>query len=259
MMCSANVKRILTIDQGNSSAKGVLWEGPEIIDTVRMDGSAIEDLLPLLERGEADGCAYCSVRHTDAKFLESLRRLVDGRLLVLTASVALPVNVNYGSRSTLGNDRVAAAVGASELCPGEAALVVDAGTAMTLDVIDEEGNFMGGNIAPGMRLRFKCLRTETDQLPLVDCDGPVSVFGHDTVSAIRAGVAGGMACEIADSFRMAGQMYGCRRIILTGSDGERLLPLLVHRGLPVEKDVNLVGRGLMRIFNYNVAREQAFD
>ena len=50
MMCSANVKRILTIDQGNSSAKGVLWEGPEIIDTVRMEGSAIEDLLPLLER-----------------------------------------------------------------------------------------------------------------------------------------------------------------------------------------------------------------
>ena len=87
---------------------------------------------------------------------------------------------------------------------------------------------------------------------------PVSVFGHDTVSAIRAGVAGGMACEIADSFRMAGRCMDA---------GESSLPEAAAKGFcrslcreaPVEKDVNLVGRGLMRIFNYNVAREQAFD
>lgn len=250
-MRGVTLNRVLTIDQGNSSAKAVLWEEGEPVVALRSEGMTIEDLLPLFERGEMDGCAYCSVRHTDAKFLETLRRMSDGRLLVLTSSVRLPVEVSYGTRSTLGNDRVAAALGASALCPGVSALVVDAGTAITIDLIDRDGNFMGGNIAPGMGLRFKSLDMATDQLPLVDGAGRVDFFGHDTESAIRCGVVGGMAGEIADAFSHARLITQCEKIVLTGSDASRLSPLLESRGLPVVVDPNLVGRGLLRIFSCN--------
>lgn len=250
-MNDKTARRILTIDQGNSSAKVVVWKGGNPVMSKRMETLAIEELLPLLEEGEIYGCAYCSVCHTDAKFLETLRRLVGGHLLVLTPSVELPVKINYGSRSTLGNDRVAAALGAFALLPGESALVVDAGTAVTIDVVDKDGNFMGGNIAPGMHLRFKSLRYETQQLPLVEEFGELPTFGTDTRSAIRCGVVGGMVSEIADAYQRANIIYGCTRIVLAGSDSTVLEPLLKDRGLPVLTDPNLVGRGLVEIYEYN--------
>ena len=78
--------KILTIDQGNSSVKAVVWLNGEPLEFLRIPLLSIEDLLPLLERHEIEGCAFCSVAHKDAKFLETLRRLVDGNLVVLPPS-----------------------------------------------------------------------------------------------------------------------------------------------------------------------------
>ncbi len=244
---------LLTIDQGNSSAKVTVWVSGRPERSERLFSMNIEDLLPILEASGADSCAYCSVGHTDAKFLETLRRLLDGRLMVLTPSTPLPVKIEYGSRSTLGNDRVAAAAGAAELYKGEGCLVVDAGTAVTIDVVTKEGVFMGGNIAPGMRLRFSSLHEATSQLPLVDPEGDVFRFGRDTLSAIRSGVVGGMVSEIADAFSYASSALGCSRIVVTGNDASLLLPHLEARKLPVSHEPDLVGRGLYSIFRYNLS------
>lgn len=250
-MKSASEKRIVTIDQGNSSLKAVLWSGSEAEDSVRLPQASVEGLLPLFEKGEVDGCIYCSVGHTDAKFLETLRRLVDGRLLVLTHSTPLPIEVCYGTRDTLGNDRVAAAVGASALNPWQGALVVDAGTALTVDVVDGRGRFRGGNISPGLALRFESLHRFTDRLPLV-APGPVDgMFGTDTSSAIRCGVEGGMASEIAAAYAVASEAYGCSRLILTGHDAATIRAVLAARGLKPEVHPNLVGHGLLFIYRYN--------
>ncbi|MDE6769454.1 MAG: type III pantothenate kinase [Muribaculaceae bacterium] len=251
-MRKANPLHLLTIDQGNSSAKVTVWDDGREVETHRIYSMSIEELIPMLESTEIDSCAYCSVGHTDAKFLETLRRMLDGRLLVLTPLTPVPIRIVYGTRSTLGNDRVAAAVGAARLFPGEGSLVVDAGTAVTIDVVDNEGTFLGGNIAPGVRLRFSSLHEATSQLPMVDSPGEVARFGHDTVSAIRSGVVGGMVSEIADAYAYAVEKYGCRHIVLTGNDAPQLLPLLEERGLPVAVQPNLVGLGLLCIFRYNL-------
>ncbi len=243
--------RILTIDQGNTSAKAVVWEDGKPLASLKSKELIIEDLLPLMENGEFDGCAYCSVRHTDAKFLETLRRLVDGNLLVLTPGVALPMQVKYATRATLGSDRVAAVAGAVSMFPGESLLVVDSGTAMTIDVTDAAGNFMGGNISPGMQLRFKSLHDFTDQLPLVDDNGEVPPFGYDTLTAIRSGVVNGMANEIVCCFESARRLYGCSRVVMAGRDDRKLCQILKDRGLDVAVEPNLVGRGLLAIYLYN--------
>lgn len=248
---SAGTQRILTIDQGNTSAKAVEWEGAEAVSTLKSRHLVIEDLLPMMERGEFDGCAYCSVRHTDAKFLETLRRLVDGNLLVLTPSVALPFAVNYGSRSTLGSDRVAAVAGATSLFPGQALLVVDSGTAMTIDATDGNGNFMGGNISPGMQMRFRSLHQLTDQLPLIDDSGDVPLFGTDTTTAIRSGVVRGMMSEILSCHDSARELYGCSRVVMAGAGDRLLCRLLRERGVDVAAEPNLVGRGLLAIYDHN--------
>lgn len=245
-------RRIITIDQGNSSAKILVWQGPEVVSSHRIFELSIESLLPILDLSDADSCVYCSVRYTDAKILETLRRMLDGHLLVLTHSTPLPIGVKYGSRETLGNDRVAAAVGAGALFPGEGSLVVDAGTAVTLDLVSPKEEFLGGNIAPGMHLRFTSLHEATGRLPLVSPDGSVPEFGFDTDSAIRAGVIGGMVSEIADAFRMAKEECGVKHLVITGNDAPVLLPYLEKRGLPLTLSPDLVGCGLMSIFYFNL-------
>lgn len=248
--------RILTIDQGNSSAKAVVWLGDLPERELRLFSLSIEELLPLLETGEIDGCIYCSVGHTDAKFLETLRRLVDGRMMLLTHSTPLPIEVRYGSRPTLGNDRVAAALGAGSLFPGESVLVVDAGTALTVDVIDRNGTFLGGNISPGARMRFESLHNYTDRLPLVEAAGDVKSFGTDTVSAIRSGVIMGMMSEIADAFTRARELFGTSRIVVTGNDSGLFVSALRERGYDLFEDHNLVGRGLLSAYLYNMNIEK---
>lgn len=246
--------RLLTVDQGNSSAKAVVWQGDEPLYHSRIFDISVESLVPLLESGDVESCVYCSVGHNDAKLLESLRRMLDGPLLVLTSSTPLPIEVRYGSRATLGNDRVAAVAGAVSRFPGEPLLVVDAGTAVTIDIVDEKGVFLGGNIAPGLRLRFSSLHTATSALPEIDPEGSLPEFGHDTASAIRSGVVNGIVAEIADSLRRARDIIGCHRIVLTGSDAPLLLPHLERRGLSVSLQPDLVGFGLVSIFRYNLSR-----
>lgn len=250
-MDSVSHSHILTVDQGNSSAKVVVWDGDTAVNSVRLFDVAIENLLPLIGDLTLDGGIYCSVGHTDAKFLESLRCLLDGRLEVLTPSTPLPIGVRYSSRQSLGNDRVAAAAGAVALHPGSCSLVVDAGTAVTIDVVSDRGVFLGGNIAPGVSLRLRSLHNYTDRLPLVEAAGSVPDFGHDTVTAIRAGVLGGMAAEIAVAFDLAHKKYGCRRVLLTGNDAHLITRLLARNNLNIEVLPNLVGRGLLSIFNHN--------
>ena len=140
---------VMTIDQGNSSAKLDVWKGLEPVRMLRLEELSVEMLLPLLGDDCFDGCVYCSVGHTDAKFLETLRRLMDWRMIVLTSSTPLPISIGYAGRETLGGDRVAAAAGAALLYSGECVLVVDSGTAVTIDLLDSHGCFVGGNISPG--------------------------------------------------------------------------------------------------------------
>ncbi|MBD5309543.1 MAG: type III pantothenate kinase [Bacteroides sp.] len=255
MNSSSTDLSILTIDQGNSSAKAVVWSGGVPVDSIRMSQPAIEELLPLLERYDIRGCAFCSVAHNDAKFLETLRRLVDGRLVVLTPTLPLPIGISYASRRTLGSDRVAAAIGAVSLFPGEALLVVDAGTAVTLDFVSADGVFLGGNIAPGMSLRFESLRQATSRLPLVEAEGPLPEFGEDTLTAIRCGVVRGMTAEIADAYSLAAERFGCRRVVMAGADAPMLAPMLEKRGISVATDPYLVGRGLEKIYTEDISQD----
>lgn len=253
-MHATSGKPFLAIDQGNSSAKLSVWLGGKCVASRRFFDLGIEETLDFTAGfGDCD-CAYCSVGKTDAKYLETLRREIGGDLLVLTHATPLPIRVEYGSRATLGNDRVAAACGACSLFPGEGLLVVDAGTAMTIDRILPGGVFCGGDIAPGMQLRFRSLHEATSQLPLVSPDGPLPDFGNDTATAIRCGVVRGMAAEIQVAFAKAASA-GCSKIVLAGSDTAYLRPVLEEAGLPVSAVPDLVGIGLESISRHNKGKE----
>jgi len=107
------------------------------------------------------------------------------------------------------------------LFPGSSVLIVDAGSALTFDFLS--GNsFKGGNISPGLNMRFKALNKFTDRLPLVSPKNRYTSPGKNTNDAIAAGVITGVIYEINEYIRTFVNEHNDFKIILTGGDGEFL-------------------------------------
>ncbi|HBC21204.1 MAG TPA: type III pantothenate kinase [Porphyromonadaceae bacterium] len=241
------MRKILTIDHGNSSVKVNVYEGSGDVTSLRMEELCIEAVAELVERVRPDGIVYAAVGKTDARMLESVSRL-DGNVLVVTHATPLPIGIAYGTPGTLGLDRVAAAVAAAAMFPDETLLVADAGTALTADIVSADGVFMGGNISAGVRLRLDSLASHTAQLPRVLPEGRLPIYGKDTETALRCGAVRGAAAEIAYT-AAAGQ---CSRIVLTGGDAALVANALCQMtSMPLDTVDDLVGKGLLRIYEHN--------
>lgn len=246
--------RILTLDSGNSRLKVSLY-----IDGVRQAAlssaeCSFADVVTLCDGVAPDGVAACVVgKPVPEALVDALKRWCGRAPLILSPETPLPITVEYESRQTLGADRVAAAAGAAALFPEQNILIADVGTALTLDILDSTATFRGGNISPGVSLRFRALNEFTSALPLVEADGAVPLFGYDTKSAIRSGVLRGISAEIYGSWRDARAQYDASRLILSGGDARTVAPLVLHY-VPFPSIVpDLVELGLVSIFKYNIS------
>lgn len=243
------MNRICTIDIGNTAVKSSIFSGSELCLSIVNDGFDAEAIIRWALENGAEGLACCSVRDRGRELCGRLKK--QGRIPVfeLTNATALPFEVDYRSRDTLGVDRIAAAGGAWRRYKGDV-LVVDAGTAMTIDLVGRNG-FKGGNISPGLRLRFKSLNAFTGRLPLVRPEGPLPERGYDTQTAIRCGVVRGLVAEIVSAYKETKQQSGELTLVMTGGDADFLLPLVRESGIEARIDHELVGLGLVSIYNYN--------
>lgn len=239
---------ILTIDQGNTSVKAkVLLDSGEQLCAESMPEPDIDMISCMVSDHRVECGAVCSVSHIDARFMETLRMMLPGGLLWLTAGTPVPLAVCYSTPRTMGADRLAAACGAAALYPGSSLLVVDAGTAITLDLVEDDA-FVGGNISAGVSMRLKALHAYTAALPEVSPSGPLPEFGADTDTALRCGAVRGSVAEIVAAFERVRLRTPDALLILTGGDAPLLLPLL-----PVETicHADLVSVGLISILKHN--------
>lgn len=239
----------LTIDQGNTAAKMALWEGAELVDEVIEPHLAPETVERYVDA--APGCVgaalYCSVAERGAQLLDALRRrgIRVGRL---NASTPMPITIGYASPQTLGADRMAAAAGAWSLHPGRHLLVVDAGTAVTYDYVDSTGCFVGGNIAPGMRMRLEALHRFTARLPRLEVPReirPKRFLGTDTAEAMILGAVYGIVGAIS---YYRSRLPEETLVVITGGWASTLAEIC---DIPVEPVPNLVSRGLNSILLFN--------
>lgn len=243
-------RRFLAVDQGNSLLKLTLLEEGKPLETCRFSMETIEEMFPVLDRWNPDCGAFCCVGKLDSRMVESLRIALDGRLLVLSRSTRIPIAIDYATPLTLGLDRIALAVGGAMLYEGESIMVVDAGTAVTLDVVDKKPTFRGGRISPGIRLRIESLHSHTSALPEIATEGPTPILGNSTETSIRSGVILGLSDEIVETYRQYKQQFGCSRVLLSGGDG-RLLADHIKSRIPADHVPELMAQGLQYIYNYN--------
>lgn len=234
---------LLTIDRGNSRMKVSVF-GPEgLISTRRADSPSATWLEECVVESGATAAAVCSVgAPMEASLMEVLGRIFGDNLLLLDHLTPLPIRIDYATPSTLGLDRIAAAVAASASVPQTDLLVVDAGTALTVDRVSADCRFLGGNISPGVSLRLRSLHQYTSQLPLVDSRGELPEFGHDTETAIRCGVVRGVVAEIKAS------LLPGTHVVISGGDAPLIAPLLGLGSGEVSIMEDAVGEGLNIIF-----------
>lgn len=237
---------IMTIDIGNTAMKVSVFDGNNLVQSVAGPPDSVDAVEALLTFYSIDAIVYCCVGQDNGKIAERLQK-GDISFFKLEHDTKLPIEICYKSRPTLGLDRVAAAVGVSTL--QEPVLVVDAGTAVTCDMV-ADNKFLGGNISPGLRLRFRSLNSFTSRLPLVSPNGDIPEFGYDTDTAIRAGVMNGLVAELEMAWKMSQKKYPRLKMILSGGDASLLAPILKARGVSLEIDTAIVGKGLVGIYNY---------
>ena len=198
-----------------------------------------------------------SVVNIEAAVVNTLHRRSQ-HFVLFDHMTPVPIVNTYDTPETLGQDRLAAAVGAKHLCPNENLLIIDAGSAITYDYVSEKGEFVGGNIAPGLKMRFTILQRMTKKLPLVEVEDNelIPLFGKNTRDAIAAGVIRGVAYEVKGYMRTMRPKVPHFRTFLTGGNAPYVLANVrssrtEEREMIFEKHLVLIGLNEILVFNKN--------
>lgn len=182
----------LALDAGNSSVKAAMWDGAwgpiHRLSPADHTEAAWRKLLTDVAPGAAQA-GIASVRPALTPTLAAAVRSITGaEPHIVSAEQPLPFRLAYQTPTTLGTDRLAAAVAAHALAGGSAVIALDAGTAITTEVVSEEPAYLGGAILPGPALLRQSLARDTDQLPDVPWPETLVPIGGSTVTAIQAGL-----------------------------------------------------------------------
>lgn len=258
---------LLCIDCGNTNTVFSLWDGYRFLDTWRIatDHRRTADeyfvwlsTLMGLKKIDAD-ITEVIISSTVPRVVFNLRvlcnRYFDTRPLVVgKPECALPVAPRVDQGTTVGPDRLVNTVAGFQKFGGDL-IVVDFGTATTFDVVDLDGAYIGGVIAPGVNLSLEALHMAAAALPHVDVTRPQSAIGTNTVACMQSGVYWGYIGLVEGIVRQIRiERERPMRVIATGG----LAPLFAQGfDLFDAVDDDLTMQGLVLIHKYNTALETA--
>lgn len=241
----------LTIDQGNSRTKVALFDdNGRIVKNFIYKSFAASDIEKLFSLYPITDSIISSVVNIEPAVVNALHRR-SKHFVLFDHDTPIPIRNGYNSPETLGQDRLAAAVGASFLCPKQNILIIDAGSAITYDFVSDEGEYVGGNIAPGIKMRLTMLHRMTKKLPLVEVEENelLPLFGKTTRDAIAAGVIRGIVYEVKGYIRSLNAQLQQLTVILTGGNAPFIANNSRNTSFTLEK--NLVLIGLNQILEFN--------
>jgi type III pantothenate kinase len=237
----------LVIDIGNTSTKTALYESGVMLRKDRLASPDPSVLNSFIGAAPVDAAIVSTVSY-DPSLLMAFLSGRTGRIHRLTWQSCFPFRIDYETPDTLGVDRLAAATGAFLHHPHAVMLVIDAGSALTIDLVAGD-TFMGGSISPGMMMRFHALNEFTGRLPLITSVDSFSFPGRSTRDAVTAGVVMGLVFEINEYIRTLEERYNKIVTLITGGDSE-IISSFCDREMLLSPD--LVADGLNYLLDTNV-------
>jgi len=241
----------LVIDIGNTRTKSAIFNNNVITNQKTFDDFKVSDIEKLLQLfPEIDKCILSKVGQSDESLVDYIQHALP-EFIELTGNTPVPFNNQYESKSTQGADRIAAVAGAQLIFPASDVLIIDAGTTITYDFLSASGAYKGGNISPGIDIRFQALHTFTQNLPLLNKNENRNDLGVNTIQAIESGVQNGVIYEIEGYLNSLQKKFKNLKIIFTGGDAEFLANKFKNI---IFVESNLVLIGLNSILEYNVGK-----
>lgn len=238
----------LVIDSGNSAAKVGIFNNERLVE--KRTFPVLQDLEMYLENADYTSLIISSV-NADVKTLSASAEKAE-KIFVLNKQLPLPVKNLYATPDTLGMDRIAGVCGANQLFPGVPRLVIDAGTCITYDFLDENGNYHGGSISPGLNMRFRAVHTFTAKLPLVYPAKDAVLIGNSTESCIQSGVVNGLVAEIEGIIDRYTRQFPGIRVILCGGDAG-FFENQLKASIFASPELVLIGLNSILIHNVNLS------
>ena len=252
--------KIIAIDVGNSETTiGVgnsqSWQGYRF--TTRKTVTSDELLMmfktiidnPLIKEGLIEGAIICSVvPEITNSVSEATSRFISKDVLIVGPGVKTGLKVNIDNPKELGPDRIANSIGGYSKVSSEV-IVVDLGTATTFDIVNTKKEYLGGSIAPGIKISLDALTSKTSSLKSVELETPKNVVGKNTYEAIQSGLILGHTSMIDSMIEKIILESGLEpKIFITGGLGKVIQPLLNIKS-KYEEDLTL--DGLEEIYKLN--------
>ncbi|MBF4473325.1 MULTISPECIES: type III pantothenate kinase [Flavobacterium] len=243
---------ILAIDVGNTRIKAAVFEDSIVLEGfVFLKTELDENIKKILKEYEKiTHLVVSSVSDIEKKSFFQFENLAD--IHFVSHDDLFPFVNHYKTPRTLGVDRMVLAAGATLQFPNQNRLVIDAGTCVTYDFVDESNNYLGGAISPGLQLRYAALHNFTAKLPLLELENPDHFVGKSTSESIHSGVVNGLVYEIDGFIDEYKTLHSNFIIILTGGDAVFLAKRLKNT---IFANSNFLLESLNQIFQYKIEND----
>ena len=236
----------LVIDFGNTNIKCGFFRSGHL-ESVHLFKD-INSLSIFMDKHTYTKIGVCTVTHD----VDYLKKHVPGlaQATFLTHTTKIPLQIDYDTPDTLGMDRLAAAIGAFALFSDRPLMVIDVGTCITYDFVNEQGIYRGGIISPGIALRYRAMHDYTKKLPLLDTTETDVLIGKSTHNGMASGVINGIRGEMEFYIAQFTLKNPNLKVVMTGGSA-RLFESKIKSDIFVAPEIVLVG--LNRVLEYNAA------
>ncbi|MFD0798809.1 type III pantothenate kinase [Maribacter chungangensis] len=238
----------LVVDIGNTYTKFAVFKKNELLFHEYFEASvfvekvkSVFDSFPTINHA-----ILASVGNLDEKAFEVLMLFCE--VHVVSQNSKVPFKNSYATPQTLGIDRIALATAAFYHNQGGNTLVIDAGTCITYDFVNDFNEYLGGAISPGINMRYRAMHEQTEKLPLLKKEAPLDFIGNATSSCMHSGVVHGVLNEIEGVISQYQHRFEHLTVILTGGDSHFLSKRLKNT---IFADSKFLLKGLNYLLEYN--------
>ena len=250
---------IMTIDVGNTNITVGVFRGDEVVSnfriTTKMPRTSDEYGMLLSNLLEQNSISHDDIEDAIiASVVPNVMHSLRGGLvkyfhitpIIVEAGIKTGIRIVTPNPQQIGADRIVDAVGAYEIYGGPV-LVIDFGTATTYDFVDENGAFLGGITAPGIRISAKALSEDAAKLPEIEIKKPESILGKDTITSMQAGIVYGQIGQTEYIINKVKEEVGLENVktVVTGGLGR----IIANETTCIDiYDPNLTLKGIYRVY-----------
>ena len=236
----------LIVNIGNTNTKLAVFSGEELVHQNQFANEHVEQIVQTIQSASFSKAIVSNTVEVHQKIIKAI--LQQTKYIEINEYTKLPFTIQYDSRASLGDDRIAAVAGAHKLQPNTNLLVITAGTCITYNTITAENVFLGGSISPGIHMRYKAMNAFTGKLPLVQNKNFDELVGRSTEQSLQSGVRKGIVAEMDGLISEYQLLYPKIKVFICGGDASFFESRLKNK---IFAHLNLELIGMNEILKYN--------